>query len=106
MIFERREVLTQTGSVYGVFTPYKNAWLKKITPFYLKSYPVERHAGALADRPEGLRRSPPDLTAIGFQASNLNNLRLPVGLQGARALLDDFRPRLEAYQRTRDFPAL
>lgn len=106
VIFERREVLTQTGSVYGVFTPYKNAWLKKITPFYLKSYPVERHASALADRPEGLRQGPPDLAAIGFQATNLGSLRLPVGLVGARTLLDDFRPRLEAYQRTRDFPAL
>ena len=106
VIFERREVLTQTGSVYGVFTPYKNAWLKKITPFYLKSYPVERHAAALADRPEGLRQAPPSLEAIGFQPTNLNSLRLPVGLQGARTLLDDFRPRLEAYQRTRDFPAL
>jgi len=106
VIFERREVLTQTGSVYGVFTPYKNAWLKKITPFYLKGYPVERHASALAERPEGLREAPPSLEAIGFQPTNLNSLRLPVGLAGARTLLDDFRPRLEAYQRTRDFPAL
>jgi deoxyribodipyrimidine photolyase len=29
VVFERSEVLTQTGGAYSVFTPYKNAWLKK-----------------------------------------------------------------------------
>jgi deoxyribodipyrimidine photo-lyase len=38
------EVLTQSGTPYSVFTPYKNAWLKKMDAFFLKSYPVERHA--------------------------------------------------------------
>ena len=28
VIFERSEVLTQMGKPYGVFTPYKNAWLQ------------------------------------------------------------------------------
>jgi deoxyribodipyrimidine photolyase len=32
VVFERSEVLTQSGTAYGVFTPYKNAWMKKITP--------------------------------------------------------------------------
>ena len=31
VIFERREVLTQAGHPFGVFTPYKNAWLKRLT---------------------------------------------------------------------------
>jgi len=30
VIFERREVLTQAGHAFGVFTPYKNAWLKAL----------------------------------------------------------------------------
>ena len=29
VIFEKDEVLTQVGGTYSVFTPYKNAWLKK-----------------------------------------------------------------------------
>ena len=29
VIFERREVMTQSGGPYSVFTPYKNAWLAK-----------------------------------------------------------------------------
>ena len=43
VIFERTEVLTQMGKPYGVFTPYKNACLKKLNDFYLKSYPVEKY---------------------------------------------------------------
>jgi deoxyribodipyrimidine photo-lyase len=48
VIFERSEVLTQSGGVYGIFTPYKNAWLKKLDAFYVQAYAVERHAAALA----------------------------------------------------------
>ena len=32
-VFERSEVLTQGGTPYSVFTPYKNAWLRKINAF-------------------------------------------------------------------------
>jgi len=30
VIFERKEILTGGGTPYGVFTPYKNAWLKAL----------------------------------------------------------------------------
>ena len=40
VVFERSEVLTQSGTPYTVFTPYKNAWLKKLEPFFIKAYPV------------------------------------------------------------------
>ena len=40
VVFERSEVLTAAGNPYSVFTPYKNAWLKKVDPFFLKAYPV------------------------------------------------------------------
>ena len=51
VVFERSEVLTGAGKPYGVFTPYKNAWLRQINEFYLSSYPVARHAAALAPQP-------------------------------------------------------
>ena len=50
-VFERSEVLTQSGTAFSVFTPFKNAWLKKIEPFFLHSYPVEKYAAALAPCP-------------------------------------------------------
>ena len=30
VVFERAEVMTASGTPYGVFTPYKNAWLKRL----------------------------------------------------------------------------
>jgi len=44
VIFERREVLTGSGKPYSVFTPYRTAWRAKLDDFFLKPYPVERHA--------------------------------------------------------------
>ena len=50
VVFERSEVLTGSGKPYSVFTPYKAAWLAKLDDFFLKPYPVERHAASLAPR--------------------------------------------------------
>jgi len=34
-----------------VYTPYRNAWLKALTPFHLRSYAVEKYLPALAPPP-------------------------------------------------------
>jgi deoxyribodipyrimidine photo-lyase len=104
VIFERDEVLTQDGRPYGVFTPYKNAWLKKLEGFYTQAYPVERHAARLA--PKGSQERIADLAALGFEPTNLAALRLPTGMSGGRDLLDDFAARIGRYREARDFPAV
>ena len=106
VVFEADEVLTGAGSPYSVFTPYKTAWLKKLAPFYLRAYPVERHAAALASVPDAWRAAPPSLEALGFERTNLLELRLPPGMHGAAELLVDFLERMDRYHETRDFPAL
>ncbi|MDE2453362.1 MAG: deoxyribodipyrimidine photo-lyase [Burkholderiales bacterium] len=103
LVFERSEVMTQGGGPFSVFTPYRNAWLRKLDPFYLRAYPVARHASALAPRPPG--ESLPTLAAIGFQPTNLHELRLPSGPAGAAELWADFVARIDRYQEARDFPA-
>jgi len=105
LIFERSEVLTMSGGTYSVFTPYKNAWLKKAEPYFLSPYPVARHAGALAPLPAA-EAGVPSLADIGFQPTNLHTLKLPSGPAGAHELLDDFIHRIDRYQETRDFPAV
>ena len=105
VIFEGSEVMTQTGSAYSVFTPYKNAWLAKAEPFFLSAYPVARHAGALAPLPAHAGGIP-DLASLGLQATNLHTLKLPSGPAGAQELLDDFLQRIDRYHETRDFPAV
>ncbi len=105
VVFERDELLTQSGSSYSVFTPYKTAWLKKVDDFFLRAYPVARHAAALAPRPAALALEVPTLAALGFEPTNLHQLRLPSGPAGAAELLDDFLPRMDRYGDLRDYPA-
>jgi len=106
VIFERDEVLTQTGKPYGVFTPYKNAWLKKLDAFYLKPYPVEKYAAALGVRPGPHLHAVPSLGDIGFERTNLSALKIRAGAEGARALMADFMERIDDYGKARDFPAV
>ena len=106
LIFERTEVLTLAGKPYSVFTPYKNAWLKKIDGFYLKPYPTEKYAGALAARPASEPDNIPELGALGFQKTNLSTLKIPVGICGGQQLFKDFQGRMDQYEETRNFPAV
>jgi deoxyribodipyrimidine photo-lyase len=106
VVFERDEVLTQSGGTYSVFTPYKNAWLKKVDGYFLGAYPAERHAGALAAPPPGMESGVPTLEAIGFARTNLATLKLPAGASGAQTLFDDYLHRIDDYAKARDFPAV
>ena len=103
VIFARDEVLTGAGKPFSVFTPYKNAWLKKLTPFFVKAYPVDLGAGALAPVTGAARPTLPDL---GFAPTNLRDLQLPLGAAGAERLLEDFLGRIDEYDTARDFPAV
>lgn len=104
VIFERREVLTQAGQPFGVFTPYKNAWLKALQPFHLKSYPVGRYANKLA--PLVKTWFMPSLESLGFSPTNLARLKIPTGASGAQALFEDFVERIDRYDDNRNFPAI
>jgi deoxyribodipyrimidine photo-lyase len=106
VVFERDEILTANGTPYGVFTPYRNAWLKKVDPYYLKPFPVQKHALALAQRPEPYRHPVPLLEAFGFETTNLTELRLPTGAAGGQQLFNEFLARMDHYHETRDFPGI
>lgn len=100
VIFEADEVLTKENRPYSVFTPYKNAWLKRLTPFYLKSYPVEKYIDRLARPPQ---RVIPGLDVIGFDQAELP---IATGMSGAQRLFADFQQRMDNYRENRDFPAV
>ncbi len=106
VIFEREEVLTQGNKPYGVFTPYKNAWLKKLTDDSLRPYPCEAHAQSLQAAPAEYAQSVPSLADIGFEKTNLSTLSIPTGSSGARALFEDFFDRMDSYHETRDYPGV
>ena len=103
VIFERAEILTRTGKPFAVFTPYRNAWLKRLLPQDLAPFPVEPLAAKLAPGPD---RRLPTLAELGFETTDLATLRLPTGMSGAQALFRDFVERIDDYAVARDFPAV
>ncbi len=103
VIFEKDEVLTLNNKPYSVFTPYKNAHLKKLNDYYLKPYPVDLYIQNLA------KIAPSDLISLedmGFIRTNLSAMRLPTGMSGGKQLLQDFENRMHQYKKARDFPAI
>ncbi|GGC82531.1 cryptochrome/photolyase family protein [Undibacterium terreum] len=107
VVFEKEEVLSLAGTPFSVFTPYKNAWLKKMYAeggdFYCRSYPIESHAGSLATYTNA---TIPALSDMGFTDSAEPRMAVPAGMSGGAKLLEDFLLRIHQYDVTRDFPAV
>ena len=103
VIFEKDEVLTGAGKFFSVFTPYKNAWLKRIEAFYVKPYPIEPHKSHFAgDETAEI----PALESMGFSRTNLREMKLPTGMSGGEKLFTDFLERIDRYDETRNFPSI
>jgi len=101
-VFDGPEVLTQAGRPYTVFTPYKNAWLKR-----LGDDDYQPHAagdGQLARPPA--ESGVPALAELGFAPAGLAEVGIVPGMRGAQVLLDAFVGRMARYREQRDFPAV
>ncbi len=109
VIFEKNEVLTLAEKPFSVFTPYKNAWLKKLhaesDAAVLHPYEIDTYSDRFASLPEH-KYPMPSLAELGFEKTNLSDLNIPTGMQGGQDLLDDFAGRMQRYDQTRDFPAV
>ncbi len=103
VVFERDEVLTQGGQPFAVFTPYKNAWLRKLEadPSVLAPWTVAPGAGRSGRFAAG-RSSLPPLEALGFERTNLHQLGIGNGPQ----LFEEFQGRIADYGVARDYPAV
>ncbi|MDO9217906.1 MAG: deoxyribodipyrimidine photo-lyase [Lacisediminimonas sp.] len=113
VIFEQSEVLTQAGGTYGVFTPYKNAWLKKLLPeAAIAAADIPALGAFLSDPPAATLAAPPgapaplSLETLGFERTNLRQLGIATGMSGGAALIEDFIPRLARYDHARDYPSV
>jgi deoxyribodipyrimidine photo-lyase len=106
VVLEGRELLTKTGTPYTVFTPYKNAWLARMSGAGMPEHDCAPFVQALAERPPALRCAVPTLEQIGFTATNLAALHIPTGATGGQDLFAEFFDRMDDYHATRDFPAV
>jgi deoxyribodipyrimidine photo-lyase len=104
VIFAKDEVLSQSGAPFTAYAQYKNAWLRKLQPFHLHSYPVPKYQAQL--RPPPAAAPMPTLEDLGFRPTNLAQLRVLTGMSGGRRLFMDFLRRIKFYRERRDFPAI
>ena len=128
VVFDTDEVLTGAGKPFSVFTPYRNAWMKRLqalgddasaqTPLAPRSISASDCA-RLAAPPADLPAAPtpgavgrgavigvPELDELGFEPANLGALGIVPGEAGAHTLLNDFRERIGRYHTARDFPGI
>ena len=105
VIFERSELMTGAGTPYSVFTPYKNTWLKKLDPFYVKAYATDQYASSLAPRPAHCVTLP-RLSDLGFEPTQLRSLGILPGAAAGESMLQDFLQRIDHYEDRRNFPAI
>jgi deoxyribodipyrimidine photo-lyase len=105
VIFEKKEILTNSNTVFSVFTPYKNNWLKTLQEKDLAAYECNPKPGQLATVPKKLDLPFPSLELMGFCATGIESY-LPPGSEGGQLFLEDFLSRIDQYQVGRDFPAI
>ena len=103
VLFEKDEVLSLSNKPYSVFSPYKNAHLKKLDDFNLKPYPVDSYIHNLAKVSPSVLIS---LESMGFARTNLAEMCLPTGMSGGKQLFTDFEDRMHQYKDARNFPAV
>lgn len=101
-VFEYPEILTTDGRPFTVFTPFKRAWLKRLSDDDLPHFPVEFGRLAADASPAPI----PTLAQLGFLPTNLRQVGIAPGMSGAQSLLKDFATRIGYYHVQRDFPAI
>ncbi len=92
VIFEKDEVLKDDGKPYTVFTPYNKKWKSLLTPFYAKSYPVEKYFDNFFQQSS---KKIPSLESMGFTETDK---KFPSKNPG-----EDL---LQHYDKTRDYPGI
>ena len=105
VIFERKEILTNSNTVFSIFTPYKNNWLKTLQEKDIAAYECAPDKGQLALIPKALEAPFPSLESMGFCSTGIETY-LPPGSEGGQSFLEDFLHRIDQYQIGRDFPAI
>lgn len=111
VVFEKSEVLTAMGKPFTVFTPYKNAWLKKHTAADTAERACDMSQAVNAKQFASFSNNfadyaIPSLAAMGFEKTNLDALGMSGGSAAGQLLLKDFSKRMSRYDETRNFPAI
>lgn len=90
VIFEKDEILNDTGNPYRVYTPYKNKWLSKLASTPIRTFPSETLVhNFIKTAPSPM----PALVSLGFEKTSITIPPIQV-----------VRKTIQEYDKTRDFP--
>lgn len=103
VVFERREVLNQSGGPFRVFTPYSRAWKGLLTPLDFSDESPNLAALASVETIPTEAAGPKSYEELGFQRADL---WLQPGSKAAQARLGEFLGGIDSYKEARDFPSL
>ncbi len=105
-VFDGVEVLTPSGKPYSIFTPYRNAWLKRLVEEDVSSCSKIWGSGFGKLAAPNFAVRVPELQEFGFAPAGLSNVGIEPGMSGASRRLAEFGQRLAQYRAARDFPAV
>lgn len=105
-LFEYPEIATLSGRPFTVFTPFKKAWLKRLTEDDTAAFEVDSSKlvqGPCSDLSLALAeigyKPTPDTVRSRYEGASS-------GMSGAQKQLSRFRPLIDQYHTQRDYPAL
>lgn len=104
VFFEKTEVLTNSGGIYKVFTPYKNKWIENFekNDKHISNYECSLKKLLPFKNPKNIL----DYgwyQEIGFHPANLP---IPAGTKAALKRLEDFENHINDYHEARNYPAI
>ena len=98
VVFEEEEILNQSAQPYKVFTPYKNAWLKKITLSDIEHHKVNLRKFIPKEK-INIKHQNFSLKEIGFERTSVI---FPSGRLGALKNLKQFTENIHNYHNDRN----
>lgn len=101
VVFERQEVMNQSGDPYRVYTPYMKAWRSQFTSE--KAASRDPDLDRLWPASEMETTGNLTLAQIGFKESDL---WVPPGSSGGHERLTEFLDRIDEYGEKRDYPGI
>tara|TARA_Y100000590_G_scaffold466313_1_gene641255 strand:- start:4471 stop:5679 length:1209 start_codon:yes stop_codon:yes gene_type:complete len=100
VIFSGQEIVKGNQTPYKVFTPYKNAWLKRITPKDYQNFKPDLSK---------IKKPPSDYLKQNFSVESLGfkeiTSSISFGEKGANQGFNRFKKYIDSYDEMRDFPA-
>lgn len=103
-IFAKNEIMNGSGKPFTVFTPYSNQWKKKLKSSDLTEYHTEDFYDKLA---QFKIEKFPSLGDLGFEKTNITNIRIGFSHNEAKVLLSNFcKNKITKYQEMRNYPSV